>query len=207
MKDSQPRSVVASVDSLPVTQQQWRRYLTGFNDAFFAKATGSDLWGLDDQQVASRWLGYDPASEQDLDAAEKRLGVPLPPSLRGFLLTTDGWGRPADWVDRVCPCRDIQWFRDTPAGSSFIDQASHELPHGPDNGRFLEMLSHMLTIADGEDVWLLNTGEVSAYGEYPAYPLMLKFGVFLGHHSGFSALFAAGRSEVEESVGCMRRRG
>jgi hypothetical protein len=201
MKDSLRRTVRASVDSLPVMPQQWRPYLREFSDAFFARATGNDRWGLDDQQIAARWLGYDPASEQDLGAAEKRLGVRLPPSLRGFLLTTDGWSRPADWVERMCPCRDIQWFRDTPAGTSFINEASRELPHGPDNERFLELLSRMLTVADGEDVWLLDTGEASADGEYPAYPLTLKYGVFLGHHLSFSALFAAGRSEVEESVG------
>jgi hypothetical protein len=189
------------VDSLPVTPQQWCRYLTEFSDSFFAKATGNDLWGLDDQQIAARWLGCDPGSEQDLGAAEERLGVRLPPSLRGFLLTTDGWSRPADWVERMCPGRDIQWFRDTPAGISFIGEASHELPQDPDNERFLEMLSRALTVADGEDMWLLDTGETSADGEYPAYPLTLKYGEFLGHYSGFSALFAAGRSEVEESVG------
>lgn len=184
-----------------MTPQQWRRYLAEFGDAFFARATGSDLWGLDDRQIAARWLGYDQASEQDLGAAEERLGVRLPPSLRGFLLTTDGWSRPADWVDRMCPCRDIQWFCDTPAGTSFIGEANRELPKDPDNDRFLGMLSRMLTVADGEDVWLLDTGEESANGEYPAYHLTLKYGVFLGHHWSFSALFAAGRSEVEESIG------
>jgi SMI1 / KNR4 family (SUKH-1) len=184
-----------------VTPPQWRWYLTEFSDAFFAKAAISDLWGLDDQQVAARWLGYDPASEQDLCAAEERLGVPLPPSLRGFLLTTDGWSRPADWVERLCPCRDLQWFRDTPAGSQFIGEAERELPGDPDNARFLKMLSRMLTVADGEDVWLLDTGEAAGGGEYPAYSLTLKYGVFQGCHESFSALFAAGRSEVEETVG------
>lgn len=184
-----------------MTPQQWRQYLTEFSDAFFARASGSDLWGLDDQQIAARWLGRGPASEQDLGAAEERLGIRFPPSLRGFLLTTDGWGRPADWVDRVCPCRDIRWFRDTPAGTSFIAQSSRELPAGPDTERFLEVLSRMLTIADGEDLWLLDTGKASADGEYPAYHLTLMYGVFLDRHPGFSALFAAGRSEVEESVG------
>jgi len=184
-----------------VTPQQWRRYLTEFSDAFFTKAAGNDLWGLDNRQIAARWLGYDPVSEQDLGAAEERLGVRLPPSLRGFLLATDGWSRPADWVERLCPCRDIQWFRATPAGTSFIDEASRELRQGPDNRRFLELLSRMLTVADGEDVWLLDTREAYADGEHPAYPLTLKYGVFGARHVSFSALFAAGRSEVEESVG------
>jgi hypothetical protein len=201
LKDSPCGPVRSSVNPLPVTPPQWHRYLTEFSDAFFAKAAGSDLWELDDQQVAARWLGFAPASERDLNAAEERLGVRLPPSLRGFLLTTDGWSRPADWVERMCPCRDLQWFRDTAAGIAFLDEASRELPKGPDSEHFLEMLGRMLTIADGDDVWLLDTGEASADGEYPAYPLTLKYGAFLGHHPGFSALFAAGRSEVEESVG------
>jgi hypothetical protein len=191
----------SSVNSLPVTPPQWRRYLAEFSHSFFAKATGNDLWGLDDKQVAARWLGYDPATEEDLRAAEERVGVGLPPSLRGFLLTTNGWGRPADWVERMCPCLDIQWFRDTPAGTSFIDEASSELPKGPDNERFLKTLGRVLTVADGADAWLLDTEEASADGEYPAYNLTLKYGVFLGRYESFSALFAAGRSEVEESVG------
>lgn len=184
-----------------MTPGQWRRYLTECSDAFFAKAADGDLRDLNDRQVATRWLGYEPASEQDLGAAEERLGVRLPPSLRGFLLTTDGWSRPADWVGRMCPCRDIQWFRDTPVGASFINETGRELPPSPDNERFLELLGHMLTVADGDDVWLLDAGEPAADGEYPAYPLTLKYGVFLGHYFCFSALFAVGRSEIEESVG------
>jgi hypothetical protein len=189
------------VDASPVTPQQWRRYLTEFSDAFFAKAAGNDLWELDHRQIAARWLGYDPVSEQDLGAAEERLGVRLPPSLRGFLLTTDGWSRPADWVERMCPCRDLQWFRHTPAGIRFIGEAARELPAAPANERFLGLLSRMLTVADGDDVWLLDTGETAADGEYPAYYLTLKYGVFLGRHRSFATLFAAGRSEIEESVG------
>jgi SMI1/KNR4 family protein SUKH-1 len=184
-----------------VTPPQWHRYLTEFSDAFFAKAAGSHLWGLDGRQIAARWLGFAAASERDLGMTEERLGVRLPPSLRGFLLTTDGWSRPADWVERVCPCRDIQWFRATPAGIPFIEEAARELPAGPENVRFLALLRRMLTVADGDDVWLLDTGAPAADGEYPAYPLTLKYGVFLGHYPSFAALFAAGRSEVEESVG------
>lgn len=99
----------------------------------------------------------------------------------------------------MCPCRDIQWFRDTPVGTSFINEVGRELPPSPDNERFLELLGHMLTVADGDDVWLLDAGEPAADGEYPAYPLTLKYGVLLGHYFSFSALFAVGRSEIEES--------
>jgi hypothetical protein len=186
------------MESLPVAPAEWRSYLTEFSDGYFRKVTGNGLWGLEERQIAARWLGYDPASEQVLAEAEERLGVQLPPSLRGFLLTTDGWSRPADWVERVCPCRDIQWLAQAPVGVSFISDASRELP---DNRHFVEMLMRMLLIADGEDVWLLDTGEADAHGEYVAYHLSVKYGVFLGRNASFSGLFVNGRAEIEESVG------
>ncbi|MCX5097256.1 SMI1/KNR4 family protein [Streptomyces sp. NBC_00365] len=36
------------------------------------------------------WLGFAPASEVEVAAAEARLGRRLPPSLREFLLVTNG---------------------------------------------------------------------------------------------------------------------
>lgn len=180
---------------------EWRSYLTEFSDAFFRKARGSGLWGLDDEQIAARWLGYGPVSERLLAEAEERLGVRLPPSLQGFLLTTDGWSRPADWVDRVCPCHDIQWFAETLVGTSVIGEASRELRDAPSGQHFLELLKRMLLVADGEDVWLLDTGEADADGEYAACHLTVRFGEFHGRYPSFSALFANGRAEVEESAG------
>ncbi|WP_370325549.1 SMI1/KNR4 family protein [Amycolatopsis sp. WAC 04197] len=35
-------------------------------------------------------MGLKPATEQMITETEKRLGVPLPPSLRGFLLVSNG---------------------------------------------------------------------------------------------------------------------
>lgn len=59
----------------------------------------------------------------------------------------------------------------------------------------------MLMVADGGDVWLPGTGESAADGEYPAYPLTLRYGVFLVTTSSFSALSAVGWSESKDSFG------
>ena len=196
-----------NVESLPVAPAEWRGYLTEFSDAFFRNVTGSGLWGLDDEQMAARWLGYAPASERLVAEAEERLGVRLPPSLLGFLLTTDGWSRPADWVERVCPCHDIQWFAETLVGTSFIGEASRDLRDAPSSQQFLEMLKRMLVVADGDDVWLLDTGKANADGEYVAWHLTVKYGIFQGRYPTFSALFANGRAEIEESAGGAEARG
>jgi hypothetical protein len=44
---------------------------------------------------SARWLGFEGVTEQQLAAAEARLGVTLPPSYRAFLRTTNGWGSSA----------------------------------------------------------------------------------------------------------------
>jgi hypothetical protein len=60
------------------------------------------------------------------------------------------------------------------------------------------MIRRALTVADGEDVWLLDTREAAASGEYEAYNLTVKYGEFSEPHASFSALFASGRQELEE---------
>jgi hypothetical protein len=39
----------------------------------------------------SKWTGYQPASENMIAAAEKRLGATLPPSLKSFYRVSNGW--------------------------------------------------------------------------------------------------------------------
>src|SRR5579884_3749495 len=51
--------------------------------------------------VASGWLGYAPATAEDIWRAERRLKVSLPPSYRQFLETTNGWRTLGRWVGRL----------------------------------------------------------------------------------------------------------
>jgi hypothetical protein len=183
---------------LPTTPEQWREYLIEYSDAYLSSATEDDLRALDQQQVAARWLGYEPASEEMLAEAEERLSVRLPPSLRGFLMTSNGWSRVAEWVERLCPCRDIEWFVETDKGAAFFEGARSSASAEPDDQKFVEMIRRALTVADGEDVWLLDTREASASGEYEAYNLTVKYGEFSDPYASFSALFASGRKEIEE---------
>jgi hypothetical protein len=44
-------------------------------------ATEQDLGALDEQQIADRWLGYEPATVQMLAEAEERLGAAEPARL------------------------------------------------------------------------------------------------------------------------------
>jgi hypothetical protein len=191
---------VARVTALPTAPEEWREYLREYSRAYFSEATQDDLGAVDEQQIAARWLGYEPASEQMLAETEERLGVRLPPSLRGFLLTSDGWTRVAAWVDRLCPCRDIEWFIETGNGAAHYEGARAFATGDPDDQDFVELLRRGLTVAYGElDVWFLDTRKHTAGGEYEGYHLVLNDGQISDPYPTFSALFAGGRQEIEEA--------
>jgi HEAT repeat protein len=87
------------------TAEQWREFLQRWSDDWLA---------TDEPFPAavrrSRWLGFKPATEDQTDKLERRLGYRLPPSYRAFLLTTNGWRRTAWMVERVRPANKVEWL-------------------------------------------------------------------------------------------------
>lgn len=183
----------------PVTAEQWRAYLTEYSD-WYLRVTGLSVDDVDDRvpglsplttrQISARWLGHEPATEQMIGGAEERLGVKLPPSLRGFLLASNGWGPVSEWTDALSSCDDIDWFRNTHPG--FFPSSDGQV----DDGVF-EFFGRCLSIARGQDAFLLDTGEVSTDGEYDAYLFAVKYGETEGPCKSFSELIALGRAEIE----------
>jgi hypothetical protein len=178
----------------PGTTDEWRVYLTEYSDWFLNNATDNYLYDVSEQQISSRWVGYEPADEQLIAATEERLGVVLPPSLRAFLRTSDGWGPVAGWTDALRPCADIEWFHETHA--SFVDAAEEDDDEELDNGVF----RHSLSIARGEDAFLLDTREILPNGEYRAHHLAVKYGDLSEPCTSFSELLTLGRTELEDVI-------
>jgi SMI1 / KNR4 family (SUKH-1) len=184
---------------LPVTAEQWRPYLTEYSD-WFLRLTGLTvedtvpLVGLSAEQVSARWLGYEPATEEMIAATEERLGVRLPPSLRGFLLASNGWGAMvSQGADVISSCDEIDWFRNTHPGF-FPDE--DELAERGDRHVYT-IFARCLNVTQGAEAFLLDTGEVSsADGEYDSYLFAIKYGTLESPCKSFSELIALGREEV-----------
>ena len=89
----------------------WRSFLHQFSRDMLADP---DIAGRQPQAVIdSAWLGYEGASEEQIRAAETRLGVSFPPSYRQFLETSNGWRDVGAFIYKLWSTADIDWFAAT----------------------------------------------------------------------------------------------
>ena len=89
------------------TVEEWRTFLQKWSDEWLS--TDEDF---PNAVRKSRWLGYKPATEEQIAQLEERLGYRLPPSYRSFLATTNGWRRTSSFVERVRAAKDVKWLED-----------------------------------------------------------------------------------------------
>src|SRR3954451_19134731 len=57
------------------------------------------------------WLGYAPATDDEIADLERRLCLLLPPSYDAFLRTSNGWRRTTSFIGRIRPAAEVNWFR------------------------------------------------------------------------------------------------
>ncbi|MFG2517669.1 SMI1/KNR4 family protein [Streptomyces sp. NPDC048527] len=130
---------------------------------------------LDEEIVRRRWLGFDPAGPARLVALEERLRglgteVPLPPSFRSFLETSDGWRHAGGFVhllagvDRVAPYGDPYGLQPMYEEQLDQDSAEEEVLRAGMWGLALQLSLD----SDMTDV-LLDPGDVGADGEWAVY--------------------------------------
>ncbi|HYF07753.1 MAG TPA: SMI1/KNR4 family protein, partial [Acetobacteraceae bacterium] len=91
-----------------VDEESWRALLQDLAD--LAIADPQIRPRLTPEQVERRWLGEPPAGEEQIAAAERRLGLRLPPSYRAFLRVTNGWHHPSSFVGMIHPVERIAPF-------------------------------------------------------------------------------------------------
>jgi hypothetical protein len=139
---------------------------------------------LSRETLNSRWLGFPGASLEDIQIAEKRLGVELPPSYRQFLQTSNGWRNSGGSIYRIWSTNEIAWFRER--NQQWIDAytaPADDLPAIPDRDYYVygkdqdpitlrvEYLQTALEISDVGDagIYLLNPQVVTKEGEWEAW--------------------------------------
>ncbi|MEU6990085.1 SMI1/KNR4 family protein [Streptomyces sp. NPDC046465] len=130
---------------------------------------------LDQDMVRDRWLGFAPATPAQIGALEERIQglgieIPLPPSLRSFLETSDGWRHAGGFVyllagtETIAPYGDPYGLRRLYEQNLGDDSAESEVLQAGMWGRALQLSLD----SDMTDV-LLDPGDVGADGEWAVY--------------------------------------
>ncbi|WP_055076748.1 SMI1/KNR4 family protein [Pseudanabaena sp. 'Roaring Creek'] len=68
-----------------------------------------DKWDITPEMIESKWLGFPSASEEQIVAAENRLGIKFPPSYREFLKVSNGWAR-CGFEMNLWSTEEVDWF-------------------------------------------------------------------------------------------------
>jgi hypothetical protein len=161
----------------------WHRFLVQWSK--LALKLGEESADLPSEVIASGWLGYPGATEQQIAEAEDRLGAVLPPSYRSFLKASNGWRLVDDFVDGFWPIEEVEWFAarnqewiDAYSDPSEILPVSDEdyFVYGKDQdtAKFPNSyLQTMLEISPEGDscIYLLNPKVITDTGEWEAWYL------------------------------------
>ena len=153
--------------------EQWRPFLKRWSGEWIAAHDPENDRPLDEAVVRDGWLGFAPAAEEEIAAAEARLGVSLPPSLREFLAVTNGWRDAGHFIYQLAGTAELGWLRDL--DPSWIDSFGAAMDEGLDEedeyGGVTPMLRRALQLSlDGDvAVMFLDPGDVDADGEWAGY--------------------------------------
>lgn len=159
----------------------WEAWLTDWNRQLLASYDPREHNAFVDpavtpQVIASGWLGFTGATEQQIAALEGRLGVPLPPSYRWFLQASNGFLQPGVIVPRLLGTDEVDWFR--VAHQETIDAWNLGAGAGPEGfaggpDAFEQYLPAALQVSAveriGTAVYLLNPEVVDGEGEWEAF--------------------------------------
>jgi hypothetical protein len=130
-----------------------------------------------DDAVRGGWLGFAPASAEQVTAAERRLGCVLPPSLRSFLLMTDGWTYAGSFIYRLAGTAELAWLRDT-TDAHWADAYDDDVVRR----------SLRLSLEGDASVLFLDPADVDQNGEWAAYRLASWSGTGPERHDSFADL-------------------
>ncbi|MEV7021517.1 SMI1/KNR4 family protein [Kitasatospora sp. NPDC093558] len=133
----------------------WRSFLTRWSEEW-ADANAEPT----SEAARARWLGFEPASEEAVAAAEERLGRRLPPSYREFLAVTDGWRHAGSFVSHLGGTREASWHEDSHGFSEYYGDG--ELDGMWERALQLDVESDLTYV-------LLDPQAVDEHGEWAVY--------------------------------------
>jgi len=192
----------------------WRPFLETWSCELIEARAYPDL---PPEVVESGWLGFPPATDEQLTLLEARLGATLPPSYRDFLKISNGCRQTGTSIWRMWSTEDIDWFRVrnrewidaylSPFTSAELNEAlvltdDEYLVYGEaqDPVRYgITYLESALEISETGDsaIYLLNPETVTPDGEWEAW-LFANWLPGAQRHRSFAELMHAEHTSFRE---------
>jgi cell wall assembly regulator SMI1/tellurite resistance protein len=152
------------------TIDEWRSFLARWSQEW------ADAWGpenaheRDEEARRERRLGFAPASEERIAAAEERLGHRLPPSYRTFLRVSDGWRHAGGFVWLLAGTEGLRRHEDAARMAEFYQGELGE-NSAPEEVLLAGMWQRALQLDVESDLTyvLLDPGDVGDDGEWAVY--------------------------------------
>jgi hypothetical protein len=188
------------LSTFPVSIADWQQFirdysadllrLKGEDKLYDADSGDVDSASIADAHRAAAWLGHDPASEEEVAAAEQRLGMRLPPSYRNFLLASNGLiGPGTPWFYALLPARHVDWLRNGAGMRRMLDDGWTPDVYGEEMSAMFRRALWPVPDGDG-DYWLLDPGDTRPDGEWTAYIWWCSNGETPEPYPSFGAMMA-----------------
>ncbi len=148
----------------------WLEFLKQFSKELLAD--GKIRATLAPEVIASQWLGFNGALDEDIHQLESRLKTILPPSYRQFLKITNGWRNSGAFIYRLWSTRQAYNLWPFKAVPSVPDAVYFVYDEKQDSAVFrTEYLKTALEISEPGDaaIYLLNPEVITPDGEWEAW--------------------------------------
>jgi len=154
----------------------WKPFLEKWSRAIL-ESPEVEHFDLPTEMIQSGWLGLPAATEEQIAAAEARLGIRLPPSYCSFLQMTNGWqhtglsGRllPVEAIDRFDVLHP-EWVEAWMSGFTSYGEQPYEYNPEFDEVNYRHLPKTLAVSEAGDlEILLLNPEVVSADGEWEAW--------------------------------------
>ena len=153
------------------SEQEWRLFLEAWGHAL-----------LDDEVLRKRfsaevrtsgWLGYQGASTEEIEQAERRLGTKLPPSYRTFLRVTNGWRDTCFYIRRIWSTSQIEWFSVRNQGwiDAWVEAGQREQYRAPVADVMRVKAALEVSEVGDDSIYLLSPFRIQPDGEWEAWCL------------------------------------
>ncbi|MBG0825744.1 SMI1/KNR4 family protein [Planomonospora sp. ID91781] len=170
-------------------RETWKPFLKRWSEEWLAVHDVEPRSAFE-EPVVDGWLGSPPASAEQVAEAEARLGCTLPPSLREFLLTTDGWRNAGNFVWLLRGADDIGWLRDldSPWAADCADIGDEDDDEDEEDDAVILRRSLQISLEADAGVLFLDPADVDEHGEWAAYELFTWTARGPERHGSFSEL-------------------